>query len=179
MDGTLQMTDASPLQACPDLTHDFAGAAIMKALDHDLPYGQVAWGVFVGIAPDDPHRLDKLLIEAVRADSPCATKELLDRGANPNWPEEDVDRWTAVHFAAGQGRRSAMRVLIASGKCDYTIPDAKGRYAYELALGNRDRALARLLARKQLQQSAAQARAICGHFTRQGTPLPGWTQAQL
>jgi hypothetical protein len=136
----------------PDTSEDPFARAIQSTLDRHLPFGQVAWGVFVGVAPDDPHRLDKMLIVAARAHSFRGIQLLLERGADPNW--QDEQGWTALHFAASENSRTAIRLLVASGKCDYLIQDKQGRYAFELAVEwARDYAVGRLLAKKQAQQA--------------------------
>ena len=70
---------------------------------------------------------------------------------------QDDHGMTALHHAAARGVRPCIRLLVASGKCDYLIRDNQGRYAYELAVEwGRDYAVARLLMQKQARQAAAQ-----------------------
>lgn len=86
--------------------------------------------------------------------------EQLDRwlvvpGVNVN--VRDEQGMTPLHHAAASGARPCIRLLVASGKCDYLIRDNQGRYAFELAIEwARDYAVGRLLSMKQAQQAAAQ-----------------------
>lgn len=68
----------------------------------------------------------------------------------------DGQGMTPLHHAAARGARPCIRLLVASGKCDYLIRDNQGRYAFELAIEwARDYAVGRLLTMKQAQQAAA------------------------
>lgn len=80
---------------------------------------------------------------------------LAEPGVNVNL--RDKQGMTPLHHAAASGARPCIRLLVASGKCDYLIRDSQGRYAFELAIEwARDYAVGRLLAKKQAQQAAAQ-----------------------
>lgn len=69
----------------------------------------------------------------------------------------DGDGMTVLHHAAAKGARPCLRLLVASGKCDYLIRDNQGRYPFELAIEwARDYAVARLLMKKQAQQAHRQ-----------------------
>jgi uncharacterized protein len=64
---------------------------------------------------------------------------------------------TALHAAAGAKARDVLRVLVASGQCNYLLRDKGGRFASELAfLYGDDPAAARLLHIKERTQAAAQ-----------------------
>src|SRR5690349_20836301 len=72
----------------------------------------------------------------------------LDLGADVTIRDERG--MTALHHAAATGSRPCIRLLVATGRCDYLIKDNLGRYAYELAFEwGQDYAIARLLAKKQ------------------------------
>lgn len=80
---------------------------------------------------------------------------LIAEGADVNVP--DHNGMTALHHAAARGARPCIRLLVASGKCDYLVRDGRGRYAFELAIEwARDYAVARLLMKKQMQQADRQ-----------------------
>lgn len=80
---------------------------------------------------------------------------LAEPGVNVN--VRDNQGMTPLHHAAASGARPCIRLLVASGQCDYLIRDNQGRYAFELAIEwARDYAVGRLLAKKQAQQAAAQ-----------------------
>lgn len=67
---------------------------------------------------------------------------------------QDNSGMTPLHHAAARGARPCIRLLVASGKCDYLIRDNQDRYAFELAIEwARDYAIGRLLAKKQAQQA--------------------------
>lgn len=94
-------------------------------------------------------------VACVRGGDPDALASALARGADPN--EVDANGMNALHHAAALDARPCMRVLVASGKCDYLQRDDFGRYASELAIEwGQDYAVARLLSKKQAQQAAAQ-----------------------
>ena len=91
-------------------------------------------------------------IQAVRRLNAAALESALARGDDPN--ETDQYGMTALHHAAAKGERPCIRLLVASGKCDYLLRDNKGRYAFELAIQwGRDFAVARLLMKKQAMQA--------------------------
>ena len=94
----------------------------------------------------------ELLVDAIYRVDIEALQTLLDKGANPNIP--DADGMTALHHAACIGSRPCIRILVASGKCNYLRQDDKGRYASHLAIEwAEDYAVARLLTKKRIQQA--------------------------
>ena len=100
---------------------------------------------------------------AVRGRSAEWVAEALANGGDAN--EQDKNGMTPLHHAAALGARPCIRVLVASGQCDYLLRDRYGRYAYELAIEHaRDFAVARLLMKKQRQQ--AHARGVPAYVTR-------------
>jgi ankyrin repeat protein len=77
---------------------------------------------------------------------------LEEPGANVN--VRDEQGMTPLHHAAARGARPCIRLLVASGQCDYLIRDNQGRYAFQLAIEwARDYAVGRLLSKKQAQQA--------------------------
>ena len=93
------------------------------------------------------------LIQAVQQLSAAGVAALLKTGINVNF--QDDEGMTALHHAAALGARPCIRLLVASGRCDYLLRDNQDRYAYQLARQwARDYAVGRLLAKKQAQQAA-------------------------
>ena len=81
--------------------------------------------------------------------------ELLARGVPVNSRDPDTGA-TALHYAAAQGARRALRVLLRDGGSDHLIRDKQGRLPSELAgLYGNDPAMARLLLRKEAEQARA------------------------
>lgn len=102
----------------------------------------------------DPVVLGHQLIEATRERAFDLVARAIAEGADVN--VQDAHGMTALHHAAAHGARPCIRILVGSGKCDYLIRDHMDRYAFEIAdEWARDYAVARLLAKKQLQQAAA------------------------
>lgn len=100
--------------------------------------------------------IDKELLNACKSFAAASAKEALDQGADVN--AQDEHGMTALHHASVRGARPCIRLLVASGKCDYLRRDNFGRYPFELAIEwARDYAVARLLMKKQAQQAAAQS----------------------
>ena len=85
-------------------------------------------------------------------------KVLIDAGTDVN--ARDAENMTALHHAASVGSRACIRLLVATGRCDYLIQDIHGRYASDLAHEwARDMALTRLLRKKQRHQAFQQGKA--------------------
>lgn len=119
------------------------------------PIPGLAWGVLPAGTRTAPNFLERELFEAVKTNSFQYTKAALKTGANLNF--QDDEGMTALHHAAAMGARTSLRMLVASGKCDYLIADKRGRYPSDLAIEwSRDFAVARLLTRKRMEQAHAQ-----------------------
>lgn len=99
---------------------------------------------------------DDALLQAARNADAEGLKREIEGGASANARDRQTGA-SALHFVAAQGARPALRVLLATGKCDHLARDRQGRLASELAgVYGRDPAMARLLMRKELQQARAQ-----------------------
>ena len=95
------------------------------------------------------------LIEWAKMGDADSLRAALAAGAAVN--AQDDHGMTALHHAAAKGVRPCIRLLVATGQCDYLLRDNKGRYAFELAIEwARDYGVARLLMKKQAQQAHAQ-----------------------
>lgn len=58
---------------------------------------------------------------------------LADRAIDINYAEPGTGL-TALHLAAGRNAAAVVRLLVGTGKCDYSIKDAKGRTAATVAV---------------------------------------------
>ena len=75
--------------------------------------------------------------------------------AGANLSRGDSLGMTALHHAAADGFRDAVRVLVSSGKCDFLQRDGLGRVPSQLAAEwSGDMAVARLLMKHQMRQAA-------------------------
>lgn len=92
------------------------------------------------------------LVPYVQGGRAKTLQALMDAGADPNIADESG--MNALHHAAAFAFRPCIRVLVASGKCNYLAQDKLGRYASDLAIEwGRDGAVARLLTKHQLRQA--------------------------
>jgi ankyrin repeat protein len=72
-----------------------------------------------------------LLNELVRWGQVAPALWLLEKGANPNIPDERG--WTAVHQAASRGNERMLKAILAAGG-DRTLPDRRGLPPWKVAL---------------------------------------------
>ena len=100
-------------------------------------------------------RRDRLIDAVQQLSAVRLARVLAEPGVDVN--VQDGDGMTALHHAAARGARPCIRLLVATGKCNYLLPDNQGRYAFEMAVEwARDYAVARLLMKKQVQQAHRQ-----------------------
>jgi len=96
------------------------------------------------------------LLRAAKKADHIKLRHLLSLGAPVDFLDP-VDHATALHYVAAYDARPALRVLLNSGKCDFLVRDWEGRLPSEIAREyGRDRAMARLLLIKEVQQAQAQ-----------------------
>jgi ankyrin repeat protein len=96
------------------------------------------------------------LIACVQEFDARGVDEILSSGNDVDINAQDEQGMTALHYAAVYAARPCIRLLVASGKCDYLIRDHKGRYASDLAIEwSRDYAVGRLLTKHQIRQAFA------------------------
>ncbi len=99
-----------------------------------------------------PRGDDLRLLEAAIDSNANALRTLLAGGANVN--ARDEEGMTALHHVASTGARVCLRLLVATGRCDYRILDIHGRTAAELAIEwARDYAVGRLLSKHEIRQA--------------------------
>jgi len=72
-----------------------------------------------------------MLLEAIKAGNPVATKDHIDEGADLHY--QDDNNWTPLHFAAERGNAECCKVLLRYG-CANGILTSKSESAIDLAL---------------------------------------------
>lgn len=109
-----------------------------------------------GPADRERRRRHAAFLEAVNLGDTPRVQEMLSRGGiDLNYVEPNTG-YTVLHIAAGRNAAAVLRVLIATGKCDPGIKDAKGRTAAHVAATiGRNPAVARFLS--DLQHGAGVA----------------------
>lgn len=109
--------------------------------------------------------LGAALLNAAKQGDAAGLDVLIRQGAPVNVVDA-VDRATALHYVAAYDARPALRVLLKSGQCDFLVRDWEGRLPSEIAREyGLDRAMARLLLIKELQQARAQGIDAAGLYT--------------
>ena len=74
---------------------------------------------------------NKELYKAALENNADLIKELLERGAEPNYQNKCMS--TALHFAVRRNKPEAVRVLLQAG-ADIHIRDSTGRSSYDYAI---------------------------------------------
>ena len=101
-------------------------------------------------------RAGKEFLKAAKRGDAAKLQRLIDQDAPVNFIDA-TDKATALHYVAAYDARPALRVLLASGKCNFLIRDRRGRLPSEIAREyGQDRAMARLLLIKEMRQAQAQ-----------------------
>jgi len=99
------------------------------------------------------HFLPEELLKFVKEGEEDFVRAIIRSGVNVNY-QDPVSGATALHCAAAYSAKSCLVALIYSGKCDYLIRDAKGRYPSEVAdLVGDDLRIAGILAKKEARQA--------------------------
>lgn len=84
-----------------------------------------------GTGRDDPHRA---FLAAVNiGDIEKVRRHLKDPAININHAEP-VTGLTALHIAAARNAGAVLRLLVGTGKCDYSLKDSEGRTAATIAV---------------------------------------------
>lgn len=100
--------------------------------------------------PDGIRTID--LFVAISQGAWDIASQLIKSGADVNI--QDAEGRTPLHYAVALGARRCIRLLVNSGRCDYSIQDKQGRYASDIAIEwTRDYAVGRLLSKKQAMQA--------------------------
>ena len=95
-------------------------------------------------------------LNAIQRGNPATLEIFLDEGMNVNYQDPQTGQ-TALHVAANAQARAVIRILLATGKCDYLIRDKRGRLPSELAYTvGENPAIARLLGNKERKQAEKQ-----------------------
>jgi len=103
---------------------------------------------------EDESSCSRPLIDAVVRDDALSLTRMIADGADIN-AREAGSMQTALHYAAGLGRRRALRALITCADLDFLVRDARGRLPSFLAdLSGGDPAITRLLDIKETLQAA-------------------------
>jgi hypothetical protein len=72
----------------------------------------------------------RLLTTAVEFGHESMVRFLLERGANPTWPEPDADKGRALHAAARAGNRAMVELLLSFGADPNGHADSAGNAVY-------------------------------------------------
>jgi len=92
-------------------------------------------------------------LEAARTGDTDTVKRMLADGYTDIGHAEPGTGLTALHYAAARNAKAVLKLLIATGKCDFTHKDRKGRTAATLAIEVADNpALGRYLYDQQHKQ---------------------------
>jgi hypothetical protein len=104
-------------------------------------------------SPEMQDRLVRDLFTSIKEGNADNARRMIELVVNINY-QDPVTGSTALHYAAAYSAKSWLVALINSGRCDYLIRDAKGRYPSEVAdeLGD-DLRIAGILAKKEARQA--------------------------
>lgn len=129
----------------------------MAEKDHDSDIQSPEAGIKIpGLdlaSPEMQLRLARELFKCIKEGDADTLRRTIDIGGNVNY-QDPANGSTALHYAAAYSAKGCLVALINSGKCDYLIRDAKGRYPSEVAdeLGD-DLRIAGVLAKKEARQA--------------------------
>lgn len=92
-------------------------------------------------------------LEAARSGDADTVKQMLADGYTDIGHVESGTGLTALHYAAARNAKAVLKLLVATGKCDFTRKDQQGRTAATLAVEVADNpALGRYLYDQQHKQ---------------------------
>ena len=100
--------------------------------------------------------LGEEFLEAAERGDQNSLRVFIQEGFPTTWQDPESGL-TALHIVAACQARKALRVLIASGVCDFLLRDKHGRLPSEMAyLQGEDVAVSRLLGNKERKQAREQ-----------------------
>src|SRR5687768_3130148 len=122
--------------------HDLATARVLiaRGADHDLPTAAALGdiGRITALLDENPARISEARPNARRALSAAVefghepiARLLLQRGADPTWPDaDDSPRGSALHAAARAGHRELVELLLAHGADPNAYVDSAGNATF-------------------------------------------------
>lgn len=120
-----------------------------------LPGEELAWKAIQEFV-DELLSLRGPFMQAARQGKAETLRAMLARGFPVNYQDPETGD-TALHLVAAHQARKALRVLLATGECNFLLRDGQGRLSSEVAyLDGRDPAVSRLLGIKEKKQGAAE-----------------------
>jgi ankyrin repeat protein len=84
--------------------------------------------------PSGRKPLPSAFLEAVRTGNVEAVRQMLADGYSDLNYAEPSTGLTALHYAAARNARAILKLLVATGKCDFARKDRQGRTAATLAV---------------------------------------------
>lgn len=131
----------------------------LPRLDTDSYFAQLGERIEAVLASADEASMRKLgrtFLSVVETGVPATIKLFLDKGMPATYQDPQTGL-SALHVAAAARARYAVKLLLATGACDFLLRDKQGRLSSELAfVHGEDPALARLLSIKERKQADAQ-----------------------
>ncbi|MDF1600949.1 ankyrin repeat domain-containing protein [Mesorhizobium sp. YIM 152430] len=107
-------------------------------------------------------QLPQAFIAAAKAGDTDTIRRMLDSGFTAINHVEPQTGFTALHYAAARNARGVLKLLLATGACDYSLRDRQGRTAARLAVEVADNPAAGRLLYDKLHAQHPQAEPTTG-----------------